>query len=354
MDVPRLPWRLWQSGMRERMNKFFRSISGNDWAIIGSVAGVFVLDAMLPRGLVEWVFYGIPLFVTIRSPRRNLPFVVAALCTALIAAGFFLSRPGIPAVFSLVDRALGVVFLTVSAFLIENRRRMEAALRNSQEALRALARRVEKTREEERTRLARDVHDDLGQSLTALKMDLRWIERKLGAMEMSPELDAVKARTTTAIEVVDDTTATVQELAAELRPSVLDRLGLCPAVQFEIRRFQARSGIECRTSLPASPPRLTPEGTTVLFRILQECLTNVARHADATRVLVRLGTRGKVATLRVLDNGSGITLAALDNSKSLGLLGMKERAAMLGGEVQFRRGTKRGTMVTARIPIHEP
>jgi signal transduction histidine kinase len=336
------------------MNKFFRSISGNDWAIIVSVAGVFVLDALLPRGLVEWVFYGIPLFLTIRSPRTNLPFVVAAVCTVLIATGFFLSRPGIPGMFSLLDRSLGAVFLAVSAFLIERRRRLEAALRSSQEALRALARRVEKTREEERTRLARDVHDDLGQSLTAIKMDLRWIEVKLGVMEPSPELDAVKARTRTAIEVVDDTTATVQELAAQLRPSVLDRLGLCPAVQFEVRRFQARSGIKCRTSLPASPPRLTPEATTGLFRILQECLTNVARHACATRILVRMGTRGNIAMLRVLDNGSGITLAALDNSKSLGLLGMKERAAMLGGEVQLRRGTKRGTMVIARIPIHEP
>jgi signal transduction histidine kinase len=249
---------------------------------------------------------------------------------------------------------MGIVIMAVSAMLIENRRRLEAALLRSQETLRALTRRMEKTREEERTRLARDVHDDLGQSLTALKMDLRWIERKLGTVGISPELDAVKARTTSAIEVVDDTTATVQELAAQLRPSVLDRLGLCSAVQFEARRFQARAGIECRTSLPASPPRLTPDMATALFRILQECLTNVARHAGATRVLIRLGTHGNVATLRVLDNGSGITASAIANSQSLGLLGMKERAAMLGGEVLFQRGTRRGTMAIVRIPIHEP
>jgi signal transduction histidine kinase len=146
----------------------------------------------------------------------------------------------------------------------------------------------------------------------------------------------------------------VQELAAQLRPGVLDRLGLCSAVQYEARRFHARSGIECRTSLPASPPRLTPDLATAFFRILQECLTNVARHAGATRVRIRLGTRGNVVALRVLDNGSGITAAALDSSLSLGLLGMKERASMLGGEVLFRRGTKRGTMVIVRIPIHEP
>lgn len=336
------------------MNNILKRISRLQWAFASGIACIFVLDILLPRGVVEWVFYSIPLFWTIRSPRRNLPFVVAAVCSALIVAGFFLSRPGLPAVFSIVDRAMGIVIMAVSATLIEHRRRLEEALQRSQEALRGLARRMEKTREEERTRLARDVHDDLGQSLTALKMDLRWIERRLGAMGTSPELDAVKARTTSAVETVDDTTAAVQELAAQLRPSVLDRLGLCSAVQFEARRFQARAGIECRTSLPASPPRLTPDLATALFRILQECLTNVARHAGATRVLIRLGTYGNVAALRVLDNGSGITAAALDNSQSLGLLGMKERAAMLGGEVLFRRGTRRGTMVLVRIPIHEP
>ena len=318
------------------------------------MAGVFVLDTLLPSGVVEWVFYGIPLFLTVGSPRKNLPLVVAASCSILIAMGFIIvSSTGIPAPFSLLDRSLGGGFLILCAVLIERRRRLEVALTRSRETLHALLKRLERTREEERTRMARDVHDDLGQSLTALKMDLRWIERKLEKTETSPELDAVKARTTTAIEVVNDTTVIVQELAAQLRPGVLDRLGLCSAIQFELRRFQARAGIECRTSVPASLPALAPDVATALFRILQECLANVARHAGATRVLVRLGMRGEIVTLRVLDNGSGIGLAALNSPGSLGLMGMQERAATLGGDIFFRRGNKRGTLVTVRIPNHE-
>lgn len=331
-----------------------KGISRPERAIAGIIAGVFVLDALLPRGLVEWVFYGIPLFLTIGSPRKNVAFLVAGCCSLLIATGYFLSRPGIPAMFSLMDRSLGIVFLVVTAVVIERRRHLEGALQRSYEMMRALLRRLERTREEERTRLARDVHDDLGQSLTALKMDLRWIERRLGKMGGSPELDSVKARTTAAITVVDDTTVTVQELAAQLRPSVLDRLGLGPAILSEVRRFQARVELVCKTSIAPSLPVVVPGVATALFRILQECLTNVARHASASRVVVRLGMRGSDVTLRVLDNGSGISAAALGNQRSLGLLGMKERAALLGGEVLFRRGRKRGTLVTVRIPNREP
>jgi two-component system sensor histidine kinase UhpB len=331
-----------------------KEISRLERMIVGSMVGVFVLDALLPRGLVEWVFYGIPLFLTILSARKNLPYVVAGCSSLLIAMGFFLSRPGIPAAFSLADRSLGVVFLIISAILIERHRRLEGALQRSHETTHALLRRLERTREEERTRLARDVHDDLGQSLTALKMDLRWIERKLVMMERTPELDVVKARTTDAIAVVDDTTVIVQELAAQLRPSVLDRMGLGPAILAEVRRFQARVEIVCKTSITTSLPVLVPSVATALFRILQECLTNVARHAGASRVAVRLGMRGNDVILRVLDNGAGISAAALGNRESLGLLGIKERAAAFGGDVLFHRGRRRGTLVTVRIPNREP
>jgi signal transduction histidine kinase len=337
------------------MRDTLKSISRLEWGVVVAIGVVFVLDATLPSGVVEWVFYGVPLFLTVGSPRKHLPLVVAVFCSILIGVGFIIvSSSGIPTPFHLVDRSLGAGFLVLCAVLIERHRRLEVALTRSRETLHALLIRLERTREEERTRMARDVHDDLGQSLTALKMDLRWIERKLEKTGTSPELDAVKARTTSAIEVVNDTTAIVQELAAQLRPGVLDRLGLCSAIQFELRRFQARAGIECRASVPASLPALAPDVATALFRILQECLANVARHASATRVLVRLGIRDGIVTLRVLDNGSGIGLAALNSPGSLGLMGMQERATTLGGSVFFRRGNKRGTMVTVRIPHHEP
>jgi signal transduction histidine kinase len=226
-------------------------------------------------------------------------------------------------------------------------------LQRSHHTLHALLSRLERTREEERTRLARDVHDELGQNLTAVKMDLRWMERRLEAIEDLSGLDPVKARTVSAIGVVDDTTALVQDLAAQLRPSVLDRLGLGPAIQGEMRRFQSRVGIQCKMSLPVSFPSLAPSVATAVFRILQECLTNVARHAGASRIVVRLGMRGNDVLLRVLDNGSGISASALRSGESLGLLGMKERAAGLGGDVRFQRGRRCGTLVTVRIPNRE-
>jgi len=138
-----------------------------------------------------------------------------------------------------------------------------------------------------------------------------------------------------------------------MRPGVLDKLGLGPAIRFELRRFQAHSGIKCGASVPEALPSPAPAVATALFRILQECLTNVARHSGATRTSVRLDVRGNDLLLRVHDNGSGIAAEALDRPMSLGLLGMKERAAVLDGEVTIRRNRNRGTVVTVRIPNHE-
>ncbi len=233
---------------------------------------------------------------------------------------------------------------------VTERRRMEKELEQSRQTLRGLLSRLEVAREEERTRVARDIHDDLGQNLTAIKMDLRWIERALEKVDASPELDDVKAHAVSAIEIVGTTTAAVQELATQLRPGVLDKLGLGPTIRFELRRFQARSGIRCRTAVPDTLPEPAPAVATALFRILQECLTNIARHSGATCTSVRLDRRGNDFLLRVHDNGTGITDEALALPQSLGLLGMKERATMLGGEVVFQPGRKGGTVVTVRIP----
>jgi PAS domain S-box-containing protein len=244
----------------------------------------------------------------------------------------------------------GQNYVLVSIRDVTERREMKRELKQSHETLRGLLNRLEKAREEERTRVARDIHDDMGQNLTAIKMDLRWIERALEKVEALSELDAVKARARTAIEIVDATTAAVQELATQLRPGVLDKLGLGPALRFEARRFQAHSGIQCRASVPDALPNPTPAVATALFRILQECLTNVARHSGATSTSIRLDVRDDDLLLRIHDNGTGITDAALDDPQSLGVLGMKERAAILGGEVIVRPGNKGGTVVTVRIP----
>jgi PAS domain S-box-containing protein len=236
---------------------------------------------------------------------------------------------------------------------VGDRRRMELELERSHEALRSLLARLERAREEERTKVSRDIHDDLGQNLTAIKMDIQWIGRALGKMEMPSEAGTLKARVASAVQLADTMLVTVQELATRLRPGVLDRLGLGPAIQFEGRCFKTRTTIPCRTRIPSDFPQLPPDVTTALFRIFQECLTNVMRHADATQTSVQLELRGSDTVMRVRDNGSGIGDAALESPDSLGLLGMKERASMLHGETVFRRGKQGGTVVTVRIPTHE-
>jgi signal transduction histidine kinase len=154
-----------------------------------------------------------------------------------------------------------------------------------------------------------------------------------------------------ATELVDSVTATVQRIASDLRPGVLDRLGLGPALQFEARRFQERSGVPCEVRLPETETILAEESSTALFRIFQESLTNVARHARARRVEVEFRVETGFIVLSVRDDGTGITDADIASPESLGLLGMKERAEALGGGIDFQRDLfRRGTVVTVRIP----
>jgi len=224
------------------------------------------------------------------------------------------------------------------------------ALRTANAGLRALSARLQSVREQEATRIAREIHDELGQRLTGLKLDLLWTERKLGELAGSAEVNALLDRVVGATELVDGITTVVQEIATELRPVVLDKLGLGSALQQEARRFQERTRLICDIRVPETEPALSPELATTLFRIFQECLTNVARHAGASEVLVELKMEDEWAAMRVQDNGRGITETELANPKALGLVGMKERAALLGGEILFQRGPANGTMVTTRMP----
>jgi PAS domain S-box-containing protein len=233
---------------------------------------------------------------------------------------------------------------------ITERKRMENSLRHSHAQLRALSARLQSAREEEAARMAREIHDDLGQQLTGLKMDLARAERKLERMETSPAVNSLLDAIVNATELADKITASIQEIAANLRPEMLDKLGLSAALHYESRRFQERTGVVCEARLPETEPELAPEVATALFRIFQECLTNVARHAHATKVEAALEPEDGWVSLRVRDNGRGIADAELASPASLGLLGMKERTAFLGGEIVFRRDPEGGTMVTVRVP----
>ena len=233
---------------------------------------------------------------------------------------------------------------------VTEQRQAEQALENSRRQLRALSARLQWVREQERARVAREIHDELGQVLTALKINLDWLERKLGVRDNDPSLNPLLDRVVESAEIADSAISSVQKITSDLRPSSLDNLGLAAALDHEAQRFQQRTGIACKLKLPADSLELPAEAATAVFRIFQEALTNVARHAQATEVRAALQSEADQVVLQVEDNGRGISSAALTDKKSLGLLGMRERAAVLGGEVVVVALQPGGTRVTLRLP----
>ena len=226
----------------------------------------------------------------------------------------------------------------------------EQMVERSRRQLRLLSARLQSLREEERARIAREIHDELGQTLTGLKMDLRWTEKHLASesnLKLRPILDKIVG----ASGLVDDTIASVQRIAAELRPGVLEELGLTAALRHEAQRFQERTGVRCRLQVPESLPELSCETATTVFRVFQESLTNVARHSEAKEVEVQLACQSDGLVLRVTDDGKGIRPSELEDGKSLGLVGMKERAQSLGGEVTVQPTLPHGTVVELALPL---
>jgi len=183
-----------------------------------------------------------------------------------------------------------------------------------------------------------------------LKMDLRWLERRLCELPASDAVNRLVDRAVAASALADQTVLSVQRIAAELRPGALDRLGLVPALRQEARRFEERTGLPCEAHLDDAAPEPPPEVATALYRICQEALTNVTRHASASRVRVALAAEPPALVLRVEDDGRGLQAGA-PGPGALGLLGMTERATLLGGEVAFEPRPGGGTIVTARVPL---
>ncbi len=226
---------------------------------------------------------------------------------------------------------------------ITDRKRDELALQHWVEELHALNAQLQNVREDERTRVARELHDRLGQALTAIKMDL-------ASLKSTDGLDAVSGKITSMMAFVDETIRSVRRISTELRPAVLDDLGLAATVEWATEEFQARTGIECRLRVPEMQLEADGERATALFRILQEALTNVARHAGATGVQVELREEEEYLVMEVRDNGCGIGRAQISAVGSLGLLGMRERAVLLGGQFSIEGVPGRGTTVHVRLP----
>lgn len=232
---------------------------------------------------------------------------------------------------------------------IAERRVTEERLRESEENLRALAVHLQSVREEEQIRIAREIHDELGQALTGLKMDLTWL-----AGGLRPEQKGLVEKTKAMFRLIDATIKSVRRIASGLRPEVLDEIGLTAAVGWQARDFQLRTGIRCKVALPPDGPQTDQARSTAAFRIFQEVLTNVARHANATRVDVNLRVEGDTLRLRVEDNGKGITETKINSPKSLGFLGMRERVLPFDGKIEIEGARGKGTTVTIRIPLRTP
>jgi len=228
------------------------------------------------------------------------------------------------------------------AIFVELHKKSER-LRESEDQLRRLAAHLISVREEERAHIAREIHDELGQVLTGIKMEVGWLQKRLKEPQLLEKTESMS-------KLIDSTVQTVRKIATGLRPEMLDDMGLVAAVGWQAKEFQKRTGIRTRAKLPPER-KFDFEISTAVFRIFQEILTNVARHSRATRVDVQLAASDERIELEVTDNGVGIPEGELRGRKSLGLLGMQERALLFGGEVVVSGVPGQGTRVAVSIPI---
>ena len=285
--------------------------------------------------------------------RKLLPRLIVLIVTmgALRLAGERLGWFGLELGLSLfvLMTAIAITFVTVRyARVIDEAQasRMEAELklRDAFAQVRTLAGTAEKSREAERTRIAREIHDELGQALTGVKMDLAWVRSRL------PQDGAIQERFDAMRELLEDAVQIGRRISSDLRPGVLDDLGLVAALQWQAREFTKRTGIAVRIDAPEDVP-VPDERATAAFRICQEALTNVSRHSGATRVQIEVTGQDHELSLVIRDNGKGFEMTQKEGS--FGLLGMRERAETWGGKVRVESVIGAGTTVTLSLPLGE-
>jgi PAS domain S-box-containing protein len=231
---------------------------------------------------------------------------------------------------------------------ITEHKQAEEAIRRSEEHLRNLAAYIQKVTEIERTNIAREIHDELGQALTVLKIDLSWMKKRLG-QDQASVIEKVDAMS----KIIDRTIMTVKKVSTALRPGLLDDLGLSAAIEWQAEEFEKKTGIRCSITIDPKDITFDKDRNTALFRIFQETLTNIARHAEATEVTINLCFRDDEIHLTVEDNGRGIRDEEIESPESFGLMGMRERAIMFGGSAAIQGVPGRGTTLTVRIPTEE-
>lgn len=236
----------------------------------------------------------------------------------------------------------------ISLLDITETKKASEELKISQEQLRNLHKHSQDVRERERTRIAREIHDELGQVLTALKMDLSYLAKKL-----PPEPSSLRTKVDHMLTFVDKTIQSVKRITMDLRPGLLDHLGLVAAMEWQADEFQGRTGIRCSLMVEPDDIILRPDQATSVFRIFQEALTNVARHSQATEVRTSLIAKEGILEMTVRDNGIGITEEQIQSAKSYGLMGIKERAYFCGGRADISGKKGEGTTVVISIPFDD-
>ena len=240
----------------------------------------------------------------------------------------------------------GRKFYTVILRDVTRQVQAEQALRQSKEELHELAAAANQLREHEKRRVARELHDDLAQALTGVKMDVAWLKQQLAAppRSLSDKLNDMEA-------LLDGAVAATRRISSDLRPMMLDDLGLVPATEWLVQSFSERTGIPCRFALANPELELRDPHATTVFRIVQEALTNVTKHARASHVEVTLEERNGELVVRVRDDGVGFSLQDSRKPHSYGLVGLRERAYLLGGQVEIESGPGAGTRIEARLPL---
>jgi signal transduction histidine kinase len=258
----------------------------------------------------------------------------------LIVTGSELTESDLPTVTAFANQA---------AIAIENAELLKMVT-EQRVGLQRLSVRLLRAQEEERARLSRELHDEIGQALTAMSINLAEIGKRLPA-ELAPSIEERLAETNA---LVKQTSQRISALALDLRPTLLDDLGLIPATRWYVSRYSERAGIDVQMEVVDLEERLDPEVETTLYRVVQEALTNVARHADATEVRLRLEGKSGSATALIEDNGRGFEAPELIEGvlgRGAGLVGMQERVALLGGSVTIESGRGEGTRLSVEVPL---
>jgi signal transduction histidine kinase len=306
------------------------------WSVVQSLVSPLFLAAI---GITAWKKgFGPGIFATLLSG---------------FALDYFFTKPEFE--FVVTPQEITRIFIFalegfVLSWLISGRSKAVEEIQNSREQLLALSTYQQTLREEERKHIALEIHDELGQSLTGLKMELHLLNRQIKD-SCHPGSDSINDSIADMMHLINNSIGTVRRIATELRPPILDDLGLIAALEWQLGEFQRRTSVSCNISSNIENINIKNEFAITIFRIFQESLTNIMRHAEANSVRVNLREKDSKLVLRIEDNGKGIPEENITTEKSLGILGMHERARQIGADLQIFKGPEAGTTVLLTVPL---